>query len=321
MRVVRHHACKRVWAAFECPDKADSYMFDSSLLSKHGPVLSGLKPKFFLRFLAGILVALGLLVYATLATSPVQGADESAFAEDNRLDRRNAPSQQSGQSGIASPATGSSVSGSVPVLGTAAGPQFARYELYFKLEPSGDEAFVWFAGETFEVNNGQLGVWHTGNLAPGIYTLRLRVVRPDGNYGEFFARNISVNQDAPTPTPDGPTPTPIPIDTPTPVPQPTVPPVEIVQPEIEEPTAEVTPSPAAPSQGNGGGTAQGQTSSEGQSIVPGASGSIGSLAEALSIDRMRERFFTGVRWSAGLFLLLGAVFAAKRLLQWMTGKI
>jgi len=321
MPVARHHACKRVWAAFECLDKADSYMFDSSLLSKHGPVLSGRKSVLTARFLVGILVALGLLVYATLATSPAQAADESAFAGDNRLDRRNAPSQQSGQSGIASPATGSSVSGSVPVIGTAAGPQFARYELYFKLEPSGDEAFVWFAGETFEVNNGQLGVWHTGNLAPGIYSLRLRVVRPDGNYGEFFARDISVNQDAPTPTPDGPTPTPIPIDTPTPVPQPTVPPVEIVQPEIEEPTVEVTPSTAAPSKDNGGGTTQEQTSSEGQSIVPGASGSIGSLAEALSLNRMRERFFTGVRWSAGLFLLLGAVFAAKRLLQWMTGKI
>jgi len=311
----------RVWAAFQCPNKVVVYMFDSSQVTNQGPFPFGRKPTVLTRVLAAILGGLGLLALASPSAVPVRGAAESGSGRDIRLDRVNAPSEQSGQSGITSPATGSSVSGSVPVLGTAVGPPFARYYLYFKLEPSGDEAFVWFAGETFEVNNGQLGVWHTGNLAPGIYSLRLRVVRPDGNYGEFFARSISVNQEAPTPTPDGPTPTPIPIDTPTPVPQPTVPPVEVDQPKIEEPTAEVTPSPAAPAQGNGGGTAQGQTASEGQSIVPGAPGGIGNLTEALSLNRLRERFLTGVRWSAGLFLLLGAVFAAKRLMQWMTGKI
>ena len=296
-------------------------MFDSSHLRSQEPVRIGRVPSFLRRVLGATLVGLGLLVLASLAAVPVRGAAESGPVKDIHLDRANAPSEQSGQSGITSPATGSSVSGSVPVLGTAAGPPFARYELYFKLEPSGDEAFVWFAGETFEVKSGQLGVWHTGNLAPGVYSLRLRVVRPDGNYGEYFARNLSVNQEAPTPTPDGPTPTPIPIDTPTPVPQPTIPTVEIDQPEIEEPTAEVTPSPAAAAQGNGGGANQGQASSEGQSVVQGEPSGISNLAGALSLNRLRDRFFTGVRWSAGLFLLLGAVFAAKKLLQWMTGKI
>ena len=303
------------------PGQGDSFMYDSSQIDRQETVRIGRKFMFLRRVLPTILVGLGLLAFASLAAVPVRGASESGPVKGIRLDRVNAPSEQAGQSAITSPATGSSVSGSVPVLGTAVGPPFARYELYFKLEPSGDEAFVWFAGETFEVRNGQLAVWHTGNLAPGVYSLRLRVVRPDGNYGEYFARNISVNQEAPTPTPDGPTPTPIPIDTPTPVPQPTVPPVEIEQPEIEEPTAEVTPSPAAPEQNNGGGTTQGQTSSRGQSVIPGAPSGIDNLAGALSLDRMRERFFTGVRWSAGLFLLLGAIFAAKRLLQWITGKI
>ncbi len=296
-------------------------MYASSQINRQETVRIGRKFIILGRVLAPIILGLGLLAYASFAVVPVQGASESGPVEDIRLDRVHAPSEQAGHSGITSPATGSSVSGSVPVLGTAVGSQFARYELYFKLESSGDEAFVWFAGETFQVNNGQLGVWHTGNLAPGVYSLRLRVVRPDGNYGEYFARNISVNLEAPTPTPDGPTPTPIPIDTPTPVPQPTVPPVEIEQPEIEEPTAEVTPSPAAPEQNNGGGSTQGQTTSQGQSVVPGAPSSIDSLAGALSLNRLRAHFLTGVRWSAGLFLLLGAIFAAKRLLQWLTGKI
>ena len=296
-------------------------MFDSSQIDRQEKVRIGREFITLRRVLPPVLVGLGLLAFAAFAAVPVRGASKPVPVKGIHLDRVIAPSEQAGQSGISSPATGSSVSGSVPVLGTAVGPPFARYELYFKLEPSGDEAFVWFAGETFEVRNGQLGQWHTENLAPGVYSLRLRVVRPDGNYGEYFARNISVNQQAPTPTPDGPTPTPIPIDTPTPVPQPTVPPVEIEQPDIEEPTAEVSPSPAAAAQNDDGGTAQGRASSGGQSVIQGTPGGIDNLAGALSLNRLRQHFFTGVRWSAGLFLLLGAIFAAKRLLQWMTGRI
>ena len=267
--------------------------------------------------IAVVTIGLGLMAAASFAAVPTADASSSDVGRDTRLDKVFAQRQQTGQSGITSPATNSSVSGSVPVLGTAVADLFARYELYYKREPSGDEAYVYFGGDSRQIRNGQLADWQTGGLAPGIYTLRMRVVRPDGNYGEFFARNISVDQDAPTPTPDGPTETPIPIDTPTPFPQPTVIPVQVQQPDIEEPVAEQTPASVARDDGT---TSGGQTASADQSVVVQPPGVLGDLGEALSLDRLRGRFFTGVRWSAGLFLLLGAIFAAKRLLDWVMSK-
>lgn len=264
---------------------------------------------FYIRTLIAVVtIGLGLMAALSFAAVPTAGASSSDVGRDIRLEKVLARRQQTSQSGITSPATGSSVSGSVPILGTAAGSPFRRYELYYKQEPSGDEAFVYFGGDSRQIRNGQLGDWQTGALAPGIYTLRLRVVRPDGNYGEYFAQNISVNQEAQTPTPDGPTQTPIPIDTPTPFPQPTVAPVQVVQPDIEEPTSEHTATPAPVAQDSGGSTNGGQTS-----VLVG-------LREALALDSLRARFFAGVRWSAGLFLLLGAIFAAKRLLEWVMSK-
>ena len=279
------------------------------------------KTLFYIRTLIAVVtLGLGLMAALSFAAAPTAGASSSDVGLDIRLDKVLARRQQTGQSGITSPATGSSVSGSVPILGTVAGSPFARYELYYKQEPSGDEAYVYFGGDSRQIRNGQLGDWQTGALAPGIYTLRMRVVRPDGNYGEFFAQNISVSQEPVTPTADGPTETPIPIDTPTPFPQPTVVPVQVEQPDIEEPTSEHTATPAPVAQDSGGSTTGGQTSSAGQSVVVQPPGVLGGLGEALALDSLRARFFAGVRWSAGLFLLLGAIFAAKRLLEWVMSK-
>lgn len=234
---------------------------------------------------------------------------------------------QSG-SAITSPATGSSVRGAVVVRGTAISDNFARYELYFKQEPSGDESYIWFTGNTTQVNNGDLGTWQTGDLAPGVYTLRLRVVRPDGNYGEFFARDIRVNLEAPTPTPtetpSGPTPTPIPIDTPTPIVQPTPVVVSVEQPDLADPTPTPTPELVAlnssgaqdqPAETSGGPAAsQADSAIESNPITR-------ELGAAVSLDRLRDRFFTGVRWAAGAFAIVFAIFAAKRLLQWALARV
>ncbi|MBX3054535.1 MAG: hypothetical protein KF753_23900 [Caldilineaceae bacterium] len=231
--------------------------------------------------------------------------------------------QAQSASGISSPSTGSSVRGSVPVRGTAVSDSFARYELYFKQEPSGDESYIWFTGNTNQVNNGELGTWHTGDLPAGTYTLRLRVVRPDGNYGEFFARDLRVNLEPPTPTPTetptGPTATPIPIDTPTPIVQPTPVVVSVEQPDLAEPTPTPTPELVALNSGSSGGDSPAAVNGEPQAVESAASGGNAitrELGAAVSLDRLGERFFTGVRWAGGIFLIVFAVFAAKWLIQW-----
>ncbi len=103
--------------------------------------------------------------------------------------------------GISSPGPGAAINGDVPILGTAIIDSFQKYELHYKQEPSGDDAFIYFAGGTAPVVNGQVGVWSAGGLPPGVYSIRLRVVKADGNYAEYFAPNLSVNQAAPTATP------------------------------------------------------------------------------------------------------------------------
>jgi hypothetical protein len=258
-----------------------------------------------------------------------------------------APTQLHAQSaGIASPAPGSSVSGAVTIIGTAIIDPFQRYELYYKQEPSGDDSYIYFDGNTRQVQNGQLGVWQTSDLAPGTYTLRMRVVKTDGNYSEHFVPNLSVNRQSaepeptptpeqgfeePTPTPilpDGPMPTPIPIETPTPVPQPTPVVVQVEQPNLAQPAAEPTPTQALAAIGGnqnttgGGGNPPGGTGGRQPSANPGVVAEVvganftSDLGTALSLDRLREHFFTGIRYSAGIFLLVLGIFVGKRLLEW-----
>ena len=249
------------------------------------------------------------------------------------------------QSGITSPASGSTVSGDVPLLGTAVIEPFQKYELYFKQEPSGDDAYIWFAGGTQQVTNGQLGVWQAAALPPGTYSIRLRVVKNDGNYAEFFARDLSLNLNAesPTPTPtetaSGPIATPIPSATFTPAPQPTValgqvslpqagaaPPADTPTPE---PVAAVVAEPAqdqAASVGISSDTSAEAVPAAGQIADPARdeieSNSITrQLGEALAFSRLRTQFFNGVRYSAALFLIVAVIFLGKRSFGWARSRL
>lgn len=227
------------------------------------------------------------------------------------------------QSGISSPGAGSTLSGDVAIMGTAVIEPFQKYELHYKIEPSGDDGYIYFDGSTTPVVNGQLGVWRASGLGPGVYTLRLRVVKNDGNYAEFFAPNLSVNQGPPpTETPSEPTPTetpslPTPTFTPAATPTPSIGQVE--QPQVEEPTPTSTPAPvavAAPNQGNG---AQPATTGGGVIVNPAettVSSATRDLGEALSLDRLREQFFTGIRYSAAIFLAVFLLIGGKHLFIW-----
>lgn len=111
--------------------------------------------------------------------------------------------------GIQKPATGDVIAGIVAVEGSAADANFLRYELAFRREspPGGD--WIVFAESDSPVSNGTLALWDTtvgrNANAPvfpdGIYQLRLRVVRQDYNYDEYFVAGFTISNDTPTATP------------------------------------------------------------------------------------------------------------------------
>lgn len=232
------------------------------------------------------------------------------------------------ESGITSPAPGSTITGDVPIFGTATIEPFQKYELHFKQDPSGDDAFIYFAGGTSPVINGQLGVWQAGGLPPGTYTLRLRVVKADGNYAETFIPNLSVNQGpAPAPTTaETPTDTPTPTPTFTPAPQPTPILGQVTQPQVEgdEPTptpaqvAIVDPGQTTPAAGVllPTPTPASLAGAQGATVESGG-GVTRQLGEALSFQRLSTQFFNGMRISAALFIGIAAIVLGKRVFEWV----
>jgi hypothetical protein len=235
-----------------------------------------------------------------------------------------APVYAQSESGITSPSPGSAISGDVPIFGTATIDPFQKYELHFKQDPSGDDAFIYFAGGTSPVIGGQLGVWQAGGLPPGTYTLRLRVVKAEGNYAEYFIPNLSVNQAAlQPPTPDeAPTETPTPTPTFTPAPQPTPAVGQVAQPQVEGDPPTPTPAQVAvvdPGQTPAlGALLPTPTPSGLTSVATPAGGALTrELGEALSFQRLQTQFFNGIRISAAIFIGIAAIVFGKRIFEWV----
>lgn len=240
------------------------------------------------------------------------------------------------QSGITSPAPGSALSGDVTIQGTAVIEPFQKYELHYKLEPSGDDAYIYFDGRTSPVVNGQLGVWRASGLPPGTYSLRLRVVKADGNYAEYFSPNLSVNQGAASPaTPaESPTVTPTVTATFTPAPSPTPNIGAVQQPQLDAPAtpaavaadAAAVPVPTGPLTDvaasaqtgvivNPDGTVSGGTAATTQTET-GLGSATRSLGEALSLDRLRTALFRGMRYAAAIFLVVGVLMGGRWAFSW-----
>lgn len=215
---------------------------------------------------------------------------------------------------ISSPQSLSSVRGTVSITGSALHPQFQRYELYYTPEPGENWVFIGNA-VTNPANNGLLGAWETSGLPDGNYSLRLRVVRQDGNYDEGFARNITVaNQTPPTPTPTD-TPAELPtlppviegVFTPTPLVEATFTPVTVEQPEIPTPTPRPSPS-ATPETDQ-----QAVVATEDNSSNDSSGGSLSDVFDAASL---RSAFTRGLVIAGSIFLAVGAFFGVRRLLMW-----
>lgn len=111
------------------------------------------------------------------------------------------PGSAQALSGITFPAANGSVSGEVIIRGTATTGSFQRYELYYKPADRDDDAYILFDGRNQEVFDGPLGEWDTNLIQPGPYTLRLRVVRLDGNYLDYVTGPVHVRLPAPPTVP------------------------------------------------------------------------------------------------------------------------
>ena len=149
-------------------------------------------------------------------------------------------SQSLGQ--ITSPRDRAQVRGLVPIEGSATHPQFQKYEIHFGPEPNPGQQWTPIQGSPFSVPvvQGRLGLWDTTIIPDGIYSIRLRLVRLDGNYDEYMVRGIQVLNTQPTDTPT-PAATPTP-EEPTETPAPTTT-VVIGVPTVASPTPKPTSTP------------------------------------------------------------------------------
>ncbi len=185
------------------------------------------------------------------------------------------------------------IRGVVEVRGTATHADFWKYEV--AAAPFGTENwFNIFISET-PVVDGVLARWDTQTVPDGTYTLRLRVVRRDGNYDEFKVQRVLVANSLPTDTPT-PEVSPSPTVTPTPIP-PTATPV-FVTPDIPTPTPAPTATPTP--------------------LALASTGSDGGLGSASQII---EQTKSGVKYGAGavlaIFVTIGIFFGVKNLLTWL----
>lgn len=150
------------------------------------------------------------------------------------------PQEQEPEAVITSPRDRAVVRGRVSIQGTATHPEFWKYEVAYGPEPNPSDQWILIGAvhETQVVDN-VLETWDTTLLSDGNYSLRLRVVRRDGNYQEYFVREIAVANTQPT---DTPTPAVTPTSTHTPTPLPPTPTIVIELPVLPSPTPRPLPT-------------------------------------------------------------------------------
>ncbi len=111
------------------------------------------------------------------------------------------PAQQQSQVQITSPEMNAELRGVVAIRGSASAPNFQFYKVEFGVGPNPAQwAIIGGLHET-PILNGQLEVWDTSRLPDGVYSLRLQVVKKDGNFDEFLVRQFSIANSRPSATP------------------------------------------------------------------------------------------------------------------------
>jgi hypothetical protein len=219
--------------------------------------------------------------------------------------------------GISQPASGETVVGVVTVVGTAVHPDYLRYELAFRYVSDPTADWIVFADGGQPVQQGTLALWDTtvGRAvgAPvfpdGQYQLRLRVVRTDFNYDEYFVTDLTVANDQPTPTP------------------------------TDEPEAAETPPPVLPvAPGEGEGTAVFQQPTPLPSLTPfptptrppaaaetpsglaaaptEAGGGLFDQVAAIDTGQFARAFWGGVQITGLIFAAMGLYLLVRWALRW-----
>lgn len=212
-----------------------------------------------------------------------------------------------GNSGITAPAPGEMISGVVEVRGTAVHPDYLRYELAFMQQDVSGADWIVFAEGTEQISDGVLAVWNTtvgreinAPVFPdGRYQLRLRVVKNDFNYDEYYVTDLVIQNDGPTPTPTVDEAGVVLTETAAAVPLPAS---GTIESSFQQPTplASLTPfpTPTAPP------TLPGGTPLAPQVAADDAGGLLGEL-EALETGQVGTAFWWGIRLTLGLFMAAG----------------
>lgn len=217
----------------------------------------------------------------------------------------NARNCNDGNAAILAPQPGAAVFGIVQIEGTASlGAEFQYYKL--EVAPTGTEAWGDLAGQARQqVVNGQLGVWDSAAAPDGVYTIRLRVVDPTGNYCEALVTNLKVQNTAP--------PTPTVVLSPTP-PETEAPPIQNAVPTplptAAAPNATATPGPT-PTATHPVPT---RTPEAGSSGIGGIE--IGTVIQAVTdlLGALLRIFAFGVLTMAAVLLLVGVIYFVRRVL-------
>jgi hypothetical protein len=190
---------------------------------------------------------------------------------------------------ITEPANNAVLQGTVQIIGSADHPTFQFYIIEFHPEPVTDDRWQ-IIGDIHDTPavDTVLETWNTALVPDGSYTLRLRTVRLDGNYTEFFAQQVVVSNAQPLPT-DTPTPAPTSVSSPTSTPT-DVPPTSTIvidQPVVDTPTPRPVETSAPlqdPEEGGG-------------SFIPTFSG--------FSVFPLRDACLYGAGVMLSVFLLFG----------------
>jgi hypothetical protein len=222
----------------------------------------------------------------------------AALAAGPARDVTAAPAWQQGQAAITAPASNSKVSGVVQVTGSATHPDFQRYELAWADDPNKSDSWVVFATIQASIENGVLATWNTTQVPDGLYILRLRVVRKDGNYDEVIVRGVQVaNSSQPEATPTA-------LPGPTIPPEPTIGVPALPTPEliIQPPTS--TPQPPTPT------PASSSTSDSGAQPL-------GATSFNINFGTVQQSFCNGIVYTFGLFFVWGVLLSIRSIIRWV----